>query len=169
MTENVGTGTERDSVLIRFRRRKARNVATMLVGEMTIVFADIEFDVTRSLRSLTGTPLAEKRAAMDKRIFKRKLEALRQTVQRLQENSNACAVEFIPLHRSVARLRKRRNVFVHGRWDPETASFLLGNPSYNVLSKQMETTCPLPVLRKELLQLRSLAAELRAWRERWGL
>jgi hypothetical protein len=165
MTESVQAGMDRENVLTRFRRRKARNVATMLVGEMTIVFAEIEFDIALSLRSLSSK-LPEKRASMEKRIFKRKLETLRQTVQ-LQGNNKACAVEFVPLHRSAARLRKRRNVFVHGRWDPETASFLLGKPSYNMLTKQMETTCALTTLRQELLQLRSLAEALRAWRERW--
>jgi hypothetical protein len=167
MTESVGTGTERESTITRFRLRKARNVATMLVGEMTIIFADIEFDVSLSLRSLASVSVAEKRAAIGTRFFKRKLEALRRTVQQRQESNKACAVEFVPLHRSAARLRKRRNVLVHGRWDPETASFLLGEPSYNALTRQMETSCHLPMLRNELLQLRSLATELRAWRERW--
>ena len=111
----------------------------MLLGEMTIVFAEIEFDIALSLRSLTSTLPPEKRASMDRRIFKRKLEKLRQTVQ-LQEANKACAVEFVPLHLSAARLRKRRNVFVHGRWDPETASFVRGKSSYNMLTQQMETT-----------------------------
>jgi hypothetical protein len=166
MTEDVQTGKDRESALFRYRRRKALNVATMLVGEMTIVFAEIEFDIALSLRSLTSSLLEEKRAGLDRRMFKRKLEKLRQTVQQLEDNK-ACAVEFVPLHRTAARLRKRRNVFIHGRWDPETASFLLGKPSLNILTNQMETSCPLPTLRQELLQLRSLAAELRAWRERW--
>jgi hypothetical protein len=166
MTDSDETDMDRKGVLFRFRRRKTWNKAIMLLGEMTAVFAEIEFDIALSLRSLTSSLLEEKRAARDRRFFRRKLEKLRHTVQQLEDNK-ACAVEFVPLHRTASRLRKRRNVFIHGRWDPETASFLLGEPSFNILTNQMEITCPLPTLRQELLQLRSLAVELRAWRERW--
>jgi hypothetical protein len=168
MTEDVETGMDRESAITRFRRRRARKIAAALVGDMTIVFADIEFDVAFSLRALTGPLQDDKLAAMEKLIFKLKLKALRETVQRLQPINKACAVEFVPLHRSAARLRERRNAFVHSRWDPETSSFLLAKPSYNVVTRQMETRCHLPVLRNELEQLWALAVALRAWRERWA-
>jgi hypothetical protein len=168
MTETVQPGMDRESVLFRFRRRRARKVAASLIGDMTVVFSDVEFDVALSLRTLNGPMPDDKQAAMDKLIFKLKLKALRETVQSLQASNKRCVVEFAPLHRSAARLHERRNAFVHSRWDPETASFLLSKPSYNVKTREMETRCQLPVLRHELDQLCVLAGALRAWRERWA-
>lgn len=167
MTEDDQTGMDRENALTRFRRRRARKVAASLVGDMTIVFSEVEFDVALCLRTLAGPMQPDKLAAMDKLIFRLKLKALCESVQRLQASKKACVVEFVPLYRSAARLRERRNVFVHGRWDAESASFQLAKPSYNVVTRQMETHCGLPVLRYELLQLCTLAEALRAWRERW--
>jgi hypothetical protein len=62
-------------------------------------------------------------------------------------------------------MRMRRNAFVHGRWNPDTGHFHLAKPSYNTAPKA-NTLCPLPVLRTELQQLKTLSDSLRTWRER---
>jgi hypothetical protein len=72
----------------RLRRRKAHGTASNLIGQMVMLFSDIEFDVDLCLRKLADT--TEQNALspfVDKLAFKQKLETLRQqVVQRFVHN-----------------------------------------------------------------------------------
>jgi hypothetical protein len=151
----------------RLRRRKAHSTASTLIGQMVMLFADIEHDVDLCLRKLADT--TEQNALspfMDKLAFKQKLETLRQLVVRRLIHNKPCFNEFKTLHQNAQRMRMRRNAFVHGRWNPDTGHFQLAKPSWNT-APQTNPICPIPELRTELQQLKTLSESLRAWRKRW--
>jgi hypothetical protein len=146
--------------------------AGAVVGRIVFAFSRFEFDLGLCLRSVASTGNSELlNPLVDRLTFKSKLDALIEVVELRFTETPECVVAFKSWHKTMDRLRSKRNSFVHGRWGvlDHLGEVVNVSPGMPTSESRPETRFTLLELAAELSDIEQAISAFGQLRKQWHI